>query len=95
MTTAQRIFEKSIKKLEKMYGLTPRSLCRNYHDSRSVSVDGDLHAILNDYSDFLKEAKKIILDDLDQAGYFIENVNGCDFKFYAHETIISNKSEEE
>lgn len=84
-TKAQKAFETAVKKLEKMYQLDNRSLCRHYHDSKSVSVDGELHAIMNGMSDHLGHAWSIIEEAVGNAGYFIENVNGCDWNFYRNE----------
>ena len=78
----QKTFEFAVKKLEKMYDLDGRALCRYYHDEDSVSVDGELHALLNGNSDYLNGGREIIDAALADIGYFMENVNGCDFKFY-------------
>lgn len=82
MTKIQKTFEGAVKKLEKLYQLDSRSLVRHYHDDQSVSVDGELHAIMNGMSDHLGHAWNIISEAVEAKGYFIENVNGCDWKFY-------------
>ena len=82
MTSPQKVFESTIKKIEKMYGLTSQSMCRYYHDEESVSVDGELHSMLNHMSSFGATAVQMIEDALSAKGYFMENQNGCDFKFY-------------
>ena len=81
-TKAQKKFESAVKKLERMYGLSSSSLCRYYHDEESVSVDGELHSILNFNSEFCGEGREVIDDALASIGYYIENIDGCDFKFY-------------
>jgi hypothetical protein len=83
MTRPQKTFEAVIKRIEKKTksGYNT-SFCRYYHDEQSVSVDGELHSILNGYSDFLGCLREEIDNALSSIGYFMENQNGCDFKFY-------------
>ncbi len=82
MTKVQKAFEKAVVKLEKMYDLSDRSLVRCYHDKESVSVDGELHSIMNGMSDHLGHAWSVLEQAVEDCGYYIENVNGCDWKFY-------------
>ena len=85
MTRPQQIFKKVVdaysKAMEKEFGDCAAFLYW-FHDDESVSVDGTLHEVLN--MDTM--AFQNLYENLDRAlakeGWFIENQNGTDHKFY-------------
>ena len=55
-----------------------------FHDNKSVSVDANLYEVLNYGCGDFKAGKGLdetIYNALNKAGYYMENIDGCDWTF--------------
>ncbi len=81
LSKGQKVFKNEVDKFAKKYDMADELLfC--FHNSDSVSVDGELYSMLNYSSEYNFSLPEKIYDALQNAGYFLESINGCDYGIY-------------
>lgn len=81
LSKGQKIFKKVVDSFAKKYDMQD-SLLYWFHNSETVSIDGDLHSILNGFCEYNFSLPEKIKTVLFNAGYFLESINGCDYGIY-------------
>lgn len=81
LSKGQKIFKKVVDSFAKKCN-TEDSLLYWFHDSDTVSIDGELHSILNGFNEYNFSLPEQIETALFNADYFLESINGCDYGIY-------------